>query len=299
MIAELRQVSKQYRDHAALRDVTLSIPEGSVFALVGSNGAGKTTALKVLMNLITPTQGHALVLGTDSRKLSPKQYARIGYVSENQKLPHRMRVAEYLRYLRPFYPGWDTALEARLVEQLRLPLERRTGDLSHGMHMKMLLACAMPYRPELLVLDEPFNGLDPVIREDLMDTLIEQCGHMTILISSHELSEIETFVSHIGLMEAGRLILQETIADLSSRLRAVRVTLQRPAPAPANLPREWLNVQTVGNVLSFVETRFSEDAFNSRLNGTLAGVRDVDVQPMDLRRTYITLARAAQAEAIR
>ena len=298
MIVELHQVSKQYREHAALRDVTLSVPEGSVFALIGSNGAGKTTALKILMNLIAPTQGRAVVLGTDSRKLSVKQYARIGYVSENQKLPRRMCVGEYLRYLRPFYPTWDMALEARLIEQLRLPAERRMGDLSHGMRMKMLLACAMPYRPELLVLDEPFNGLDPLIREDLLDTLIEQCGQMTILVSSHELSEIETLVSHIGFMDSGRLLLQETVADLSGRLRAVRVTLQRPPPAPGNLPREWLNVQTVGNVLSFVETRFSEETFSSRLHGALAGVRDVDVQPLDLRRTYTTLARAAQAQAI-
>jgi ABC-2 type transport system ATP-binding protein len=299
MIVELSHVSKQFRDHAALRDVTLAVPEGSVFALIGSNGAGKTTAFKILMNLIAPTQGHATVLGMDSRKLSVAQYARIGYVSENQLLPRRMRVAEYLRYLRPFYATWDTALEARLIEQLRLPPERRIGELSHGMRMKMQLACALPYRPALMVLDEPFNGLDPLVREDLMDTLIEQCGETTILVSSHELAEIETFVSHIGFMDSGRLLFQETIAELSGRLRAVRVTLQWPPPPADHLPREWLNVQTVGNVLSFVETRYSEQAFNGRLNGALAGIRELDVQPLDLRRTFTTLARAAQTEANR
>jgi ABC-2 type transport system ATP-binding protein len=125
-------------------------------------------------------QGHALVLGTDSRKLSVEHYARIGYVSENQRLPRRMRVGQYLRYLRPFYPRWDTALEAQLLKDLRLPAERSIGELSHGMRMKMALACAMPYRPELLVLDEPFNGLDPLVREDLMETLIHQCGDTAI-----------------------------------------------------------------------------------------------------------------------
>jgi len=298
MIVELHRVSKQYRDNTALREVSLSIPAGSVFALIGSNGAGKTTAIKILMNLVAPTHGHAMVLGTDSRKLSVEQYARIGYVSENQKLPPRMRVSEYLRYLRPFYPAWDTALEARLIEQLRLPPERKIGALSHGMRMKMLLACALPYRPELLVLDEPFNGLDPLIREDLMDTLIEQCGDITILISSHELTEIETFVSHIGFMDSGRLLVQEPVAELSGRLREVRVTLQRPPPAPADLPREWVNVHTVGNVLSFVDTRFSEGGFNSRLHSALTGVREVDVQPLDLRRIFTTLMRASRAEAL-
>ena len=299
MIVELDRISRQFRDTTALRDLTFSVPEGSVFALIGSNGAGKTTAFKILMNLIAPTRGRATVLGTDSRKLSVEHYARIGYASENQKLPQRMRVAEYLRYLRPFYPTWDPALEARLMEQLRLPPDRRIGELSHGMRMKMLIACALPYRPELLVLDEPFNGLDPLVREDLLDTLIEQCGETTILVSSHELAEIETFVSHIGFMESGRLLFQETIAELSGRLRAVRVTLQWPPPSPDHLPREWLNIQTVGNVLSFVETRFSEQAFSNRLNSTLDGIREVDVQPLDLRRTFTTLARAAQTDAHR
>jgi ABC-2 type transport system ATP-binding protein len=297
MMVELHQVSKQYREHAALREVSFAVSEGSVFALIGSNGAGKTTAIKILMNLIAPTSGHATVLGTDSRRLSVNQYARIGYVSENQKLPRRMRVAEYLRYLRPFYPTWDTALETQLLKELRLPPERKVGELSHGMRMKMTLACALPYRPELLVLDEPFNGLDPLIREDLVDTLIQQCGETTILVSSHELLEIESFVSHIGFMDSGRLLLQEPITDLSRRLREVRVTLQRPRLESTQLPREWLNVHTVGNVLSFVDTRYSEEAFSQRLNALLGGVRDIDVQPLSLRKTFTALARAAQAEA--
>ena len=140
MMIELHRISKQYREHAALSDVSFAVPEGGVFALIGSNGAGKTTAIKILMNLITPTSGYATVLGTDSRRLSVKQYARIGYVSENQKLPRRMRVAQYLSYLRPFYPTWDTTLESQLLEELRLPSERNIGDLSHGMRMKMTLA---------------------------------------------------------------------------------------------------------------------------------------------------------------
>ena len=112
MTLELHHVSKQYREHTALSDVTLSVPDGSVFALVGPNGAGKTTAIKILMNLIAPTQGRAVVLGTDSRQLHAREYARIGYVSENQRLPGRMRVGEYLCYLRPFYPSWDRGIEA-------------------------------------------------------------------------------------------------------------------------------------------------------------------------------------------
>jgi ABC-2 type transport system ATP-binding protein len=147
------------------------------------------------MNIIEPTEGSAYVLGVDSRRISPEELSRIGYVSENQDMPERLTVGEYLRYLRPFYRTWDNDLEASILRQLRLPAERRMGYLSHGMRMKMALACALPFRPELLILDEPFSGLDPLVRDEFMEQLLKQAGEMTILISSHELGEIDGVLS--------------------------------------------------------------------------------------------------------
>jgi len=137
---------KKFRRNDALRGLSFSVPEGSAFALIGSNGAGKTTTIKVLMNIIGPSKGSATVLGVDSRRLSPREFARIGYVSESQDVPERLTVEQYLNYLRPFYPDWDRELEASTLRILRLPLQRRIGDLSHGMRMKMGLACALPFR---------------------------------------------------------------------------------------------------------------------------------------------------------
>ena len=134
-------------------------PQGSAYALIGANGAGKTTTIRILMNILEAGRGNATVLGVDSRRISPRELAQIGYVSENQDMPARLTVAEYLDYLRPFYPERDTALEASILAQLRLPARCKIGDLSHGMRMKMALACALPFRPKLLVLDEPFSGL--------------------------------------------------------------------------------------------------------------------------------------------
>jgi ABC-2 type transport system ATP-binding protein len=151
-------LTKKYRRVAALDHIDLEIQEGAVYALVGQNGAGKTTAIKILMNLISASEGTAEVLGTDSRKIRGKAYTQIGYVSENQEMPEWMRVGALLEYLRDFYPTWDLALEQSLVKQFELPLERKIKALSRGMKMKLALAGALAFHPPLIVLDEPFGG---------------------------------------------------------------------------------------------------------------------------------------------
>ena len=148
---EVHDLWKKFGRYDALRGFSFNVPEGSAYALIGANGAGKTTTIKTLMNIIEPTRGSARVLGTDSRKIGPRELCRIGYVSENQDMPERLTVSEYLAYLRPFYPAWDRELEASIQRQLRLPEDRRIGHLSHGMRMKMALACALPFRPKLLI----------------------------------------------------------------------------------------------------------------------------------------------------
>jgi ABC-2 type transport system ATP-binding protein len=285
---------KRFGRHEALRGLTFSVPEGSAYALIGANGAGKTTTIRILLNILEPERGHATVLGVDSRRISPRELSQIGYVSENQDMPERLTVGEYLDYLRPFYPRWDKALEGTLLAQLRLPIERRIGHLSHGMRMKMALACALPHRPKLLILDEPFSGLDPLVRDEFMEGLLQQAGEMTILISSHELSEIEGVASHVAFLDDGKLLFQESMGDLTARFRDVRVTLDRTASPPGRAPTEWLNVRTLGNVLMFVDSRFSEDQLSAGLATLNGSVRSVDAQPMALRSIFTALARAAR-----
>src|SRR5258707_10604833 len=199
----------------ALRGLSFEVPDGSAFAMIGANGAGKTTTIKVLLNILEATRGSATLLGVNSRKLSTRELAQIGYVSENQDMPARLTVEEYTTYLRPFYPTWDRDLEASISRQLRLPLDRKIGDLSHGMRMKMALMCALPYRPKLLILDEPFSGLDPLVRDEFMEGLLEQAGEMTILISSHEVGEIDGVARHVALLEEGKLLFQESMSELT------------------------------------------------------------------------------------
>jgi ABC-2 type transport system ATP-binding protein len=284
---------KRFGRFEALRGLSFSVPEGSAYALIGANGAGKTTTIKIVMNILEPSQGSATVLGVDSRRISPAQLRQIGYVSENQVMPAKLTVAQYFAYLRPFYPNWDRELEASLQRRLRLPSARRLGDLSHGMRLKMALACALPFRPKLLVLDEPFSGLDPLVREEFMEGLLTQAGEMTILVSSHELGEIDGVATHVAFLDEGKLLFEESMGDVIARFREVRVTLECEASAPGRVPENWLQVRAVGNVLSFVETRFSEEAFSERVKSLLAGVRTIDTQPMGLRSIFTTLARSA------
>ena len=291
---QVNDLWKKFGRHEALRGLSFSVPKGSAYALIGANGAGKTTTIKVLMNILEPSRGTAAMLGIDSRRISPRELNRIGYVSENQDMPERLTVAEYLDYLRPFYTNWDRDLEATIRRQLRLPPERRIGDLSHGMRMKMALACALPFRPELLVLDEPFSGLDPLVRDEFMDGLLGQAGETTILISSHELGEIDGVATHVAFIDEGRLLFEESMGDLTARFREVQVTMEREARPPGRLPSHWLDVKATGNVLMFVDTHFSDDAFGEEVYSLVGEVRRIDAQPMALRSIFTTLARAAR-----
>jgi len=295
---QAHKLSKKFGRHDAVRDLSFAVPEGSAFALIGANGAGKTTTIKILMNILHASGGMAEVLGVDSRRLSPRELAQIGYVSENQDMPPRMRVDEFIAYLRPFYPTWDAALEKTLLRQLRLPPERRIRDLSHGMRMKMALACALPFRPRLLVLDEPFSGLDPLVRDEFMESLLHQAGEMTILISSHELGEIDGVATHLAFLDEGRLLFQESMTDVIARFREVRVTLDREPAVATHAPSDWLQLRTLGNVVSFVDTQFSEAGLGERVKALLPGVRDIDTQPMGLRSIFTALARTARESAV-
>src|SRR5262245_34685666 len=160
MIIETNHVAKRFGKLEAIDDLNLRVPEGAVYALIGSNGTGKTTTIRILMNVLRPDRGDVTVLGKPSSRLASTDFQRIGYVSESQKLPGGLTLAQYFHYLRTLYDTWDTALERALCEQFELPLTRKVRHLSHGMRVKTLLVGALAFRPKLLVLDEPLSGLD-------------------------------------------------------------------------------------------------------------------------------------------
>lgn len=290
---QIESLWKKFGGHDALKGLSFHVSTGSAFALIGANGSGKTTTIKTIMNILEPTKGRVLTLGVDSRRLSPTELAQIGYVSESQDMPGALTVGQYTEYLRAFYPTWDRDLEREAQRVLRLPVDRRIRDLSHGMRIKLCLACALPFRPRLLILDEPFSGLDPLVREEFMGELLSRATEMTVLISTHELGEIEAVASHVGFLDEGRMVFEESMENLTARFREVRVTLDREASLPDDVPGGWLHMKPIGSVLTFVDSHFSETAFAERV-GRLSGVRSIQTEPMTLRSIFTTMARATR-----
>ena len=294
-IIETHNLTRRFGQTEAVHALELAVPAGSVFALLGPNGAGKTTTIKLLMNLLRPTAGSASVLGVDARRLGEREFAQIGYVSENQQLPLWMTVRQLLDYCRPLYPTWDTALERSLLAQFALPEDRKLKHLSRGMLMKAALLSSLAYRPKLLVLDEPFSGLDPLVRDEFIRGVLEvsASGDWTVFVSSHDIDEVERLCDHVALLDNGRLQLSEPAEALQGRFRRVEVT---DAPAGAGCQVDWLDWECAGALTRFVETRYAGETTERAWAGRFPGAT-IAAQPMTLREIFMTLAREGRAAA--
>jgi ABC-2 type transport system ATP-binding protein len=290
---DTRELSRAFGKTEAVRRLTLQVPTGSLFAFVGPNGAGKTTTIKVLMNLIEPSSGSATVLGRDTRGLRPADLQRIGYVSENQDLPAWMTLKDLVGYCRPFYPTWDHAFASALARQLDVPERTPIKSMSRGMRMKAALLVSLAYHPELLIMDEPFAGLDPLVREELGAGVLEltQQKAWTVFVSSHDIDEVERMADWIGILNRGRLELAEPVSSLLGRFRQVDVAVDVAAALPASLPSSWLLPAAEGRVVRFVESQFEEAALGEKVRALLPGARDIGTQPMSLRNIFVALAR--------
>jgi len=286
------KLTRRFGRVTALQEVTLAVPEGSICAVLGPNGAGKTTLLETLLNLLGPSAGSAQVFGCDSRRLGPAQFAQIGYVSETQRVDERLRIGELLGVVRDLYPTWDRALEAKLLRTFELPVDRRFKALSRGMRIRALFVAALAFRPKLLVLDEPFSGLDPVMRDDLVTTVIDLAleDGSTVLLSSHDIDEVERIASDVIFLDQGRLVLAEETEALRARHQKVVARLATAGVA-ANPREEWLGFERAGETVSFVATSAAEETDWSR---ELGGGASVTTAPLTLKEIYLAHARARQ-----
>jgi ABC-2 type transport system ATP-binding protein len=298
-IIETVGLSCRFRRLEAVCGLHLAVPAGSVFALLGPNGAGKTTTIKLLLNLLTPSAGSATVLGTDSRCLGPAQFARIGYVAENITLPEWMTVGAFNAYCRAFHSLWDRDLENTLMQKFALPADRKLKHLSRGMRMKALLLSTLAHRPTLLILDEPFSGLDPVVRDDFIRGVLEvsSLGDWTVFVSSHDIEEVERLADHIALIDHGCLQLSEPLDSLQNRFRRVEITRIADASAaslfPA-FPAAWLAPEESGALVRFTDSRYVPGVTEARCREIFPGAT-VSVSPLALRDIYVTLARTLNA----
>lgn len=233
-VIEIQGLSRRFGANDALSDVTLAIPRGVVFGLVGANGAGKTTLIRHVMGLLRPQRGSVAVFGLDPVANPTSVLARVGYLSELNELPDWMRLEELIAFTRSFYPTWDGSYVHTLEQQFELEPRSRIKDLSKGQRARVGLLLALASRPELLVLDEPSSGLDPLVRRDILVAVIEtvvQDGR-TVLFSSHFLDEVERLADSVAIIDGGRIIQNEPVDRLKSLYLRLVLRFDDPLAAP-------------------------------------------------------------------
>src|SRR5881394_677826 len=202
-VIDVTKLTRRFDSKTALDAVTLSMPRGAVYGLVGANGAGKTTLIKHILGLLRAQRGSVRVFGLDPVADPVGVLSRIGYLSEENDLPGWMRVDELMRYSRAFHPGWDDAYAEELRNAFALDPAAKIKTLSKGQKARAGLVVALAYRPELLVLDEPSSGLDPIVRRDILGAVIRTVAEegRTVLFSSHLLDEVEQVADHVTIID--------------------------------------------------------------------------------------------------
>ncbi|MCC6233533.1 MAG: ABC transporter ATP-binding protein [Verrucomicrobiales bacterium] len=230
-------VSRHFGGRRALDQVTLHVPRGAVFGLVGENGAGKTTLIQHILGLLAPESGTVRVFGRDPVADPIGVLGRTGYLSERRDLPGWMRIDELLRYTRAFYPRWDGEYAESLRQRFALPSSQKVQTLSQGQQAKAGLIVALAFRPELLLLDEPSSGLDPVVRREILEAIIRTVAEdrRTVFFSSHLLDEIERVCDHIAMIRAGRIVLFGRLDDIKQGHRRLHLHFDEPCQAPPAL----------------------------------------------------------------
>jgi ABC-2 type transport system ATP-binding protein len=300
-VIEIEGLSCRYGRLEVVRDVSLQVMEGSTYAFLGTNGAGKTTTIKTLLNLLPASAGTARVLGTPVSRLGPAELARIGYVSTDQVLPPTLTLEHLIDYARAIYPTWDDAFCRHLLTTLALPLDRKVGQFSTGMKVKAALLISLAYRPRLLILDEPFSGLDPLVRDELILSLAEVLGQekCTILISSHDIDEVERLADWVGIVDQGRLCLSEPLATLRARWRRIDVIVPDGAAAARDqLPATALQPEVTGSSARWIDSHFIDaETVAAQIRARFPTGTAVSISALALREIFVAATRVLRLDS--
>jgi ABC-2 type transport system ATP-binding protein len=237
-VINVSELTRRFGAKTALASVSLSMSRGVVYGLVGANGAGKTTLIKHILGLLRAESGSVRVFGHDPVAEPVAVLSRIGYLSEENDLPGWMRVDELIRYSRAFYPAWDDVYAEELRQVFALDPTAKIKSLSKGQKARAGLLIALAYRPELLVLDEPSAGLDPIVRRDILGAVIRTIADegRTVLFSSHLLEEVEQVADHVTLVHQGTIALSAPLDEIKESHRCVTVRFAESQPQPPSVP---------------------------------------------------------------
>lgn len=283
----LTEVTKKFGKATALDSVSITVEGKSIIGLVGKNGSGKTTLLRHVTGLYLPTSGRCETFGVETAKLGPNELSRIGAVQQNDTFLEWMRIRQLLGYVSHFYDTWDKDLEQHLLTTLELDDSQRVGTLSPGNRQKLALIVASCHHPQLLLLDEPLSDLDPIARQSVLVSLLEQfrSDDVTIVISSHMLPELERIADRIVYLERGRIIVDSPLDDLKEQYAEWIVT--SPEGKLPLLYAEAYVISAEGDRFRarvFVSNSPGESEFASRYSA------DVEVRPLNLEKIFRLIA---------
>ena len=289
-VIETDALTKHYGAFEAVRGLSMRVPRGSITGFLGQNGAGKSSTIRMLLGMMRPTRGGGRVLGHDiaDPRQSVEMRRRVAYVSEDKRLYDYMTVAQLIRFTRAFYPGWRGDVERRLLAQFRLPPERPIRKLSKGMRTQTALLLALARGAELLVLDEPTEGLDPVVTEKVLELIVGAAAEgTTVFFSSHQIAEVEQVADRVLLIDGGRLMLDATLDAIAEDFRRVRAVYDAPV-SPDALGIGGARVEAEGRTVSVLATR-DVDAVVARMRAGPAVA--VDVLPLTLKDVVLETLR--------
>jgi ABC-2 type transport system ATP-binding protein len=292
-IIETNQLFKSFHNQPALRGLDLRVPAGSIFGFLGRNGAGKTTTIKTLMGLLRCDSGSAQVFGMPvvDADHSVEIRRRIGFVTEDKELYPYMTVEGLIRFTRPFFPKWRHDLERRYLQMFELPPGRKIPDLSKGMRSKLMLLLAISRGAELLILDEPTDGLDPAATEDVLRELVSIAASSgtTMFFSSHQLSEVELVADYVGIVDHGRMIVSGSLDDMKVQYQR----LQMVFADHMELPKHWVDgvesVRQEGRVVSILASH-NVDAIVDQVRSIPGAV--VERFPVTLKEIFLEHVRS-------